>query len=255
MAKDILNLARVLKGSPILIIPSSSSTIYQDGVLYVRFGIPLMTFNTLFDHLIEEIPPMIYHGSSGFFVTMDGSFMRKIRESLNISLGAMAENVGVSRRAIQMYESGMGADMEVALRIERILRIPLILPLDPFSYSEDLQSIRDGLDNFVGMKKEVLKHLDSIGMEVIPTQRCPFDALARTEEELLLTSVGGGTKNIQKRAGNLSKISKVTGGDPVVVVPDAVNARKIGDTSILKISEIKSADNIERLIRLIRDRS
>ena len=79
MAKDILNLSRVLKGSPILIIPSSSLP-FQDGVLYVRFGIPLMTFNTLFDQLIEEIPPMIYRGSSGFFVTLDGSLMRKKRE-------------------------------------------------------------------------------------------------------------------------------------------------------------------------------
>jgi putative transcriptional regulator len=255
MAMDILNLSRVLKGSPILILPSSSSKPFQDGVLYVRFGIPMMTFNTIFDHLIEEIPPMIYRGSSGFFVTLDGSLMRARREALNISLGAMAESVGVSRRAIQMYESGMGSDMEVAIRIERFLKIPLILPLDPFSYSEDLQSIRDGLDTFEGMKKEVLEHLDSIGMEVVPTQRCPFDALARGKEELLLTSVGGGPKGIQHRAGNLSKISKVTGGDPVMVVPNTISTRKIGDISVLKVSEIKSADNIERLIRLIRDRS
>ena len=255
MAQDILNLSRVLKGAPVLIIPSSASIPFQDGVLYVRFGIPLMTFNTLFDHLIEEIPPMIYRGSSGFFVTLDGSLMRKRRESLNISLGSLAETVGVSRRAIQMYESGMGADMEVALKIENNLKVPLILPLDPFSYSEDLQSIRDGLDTFVGMKKEVLEHLDSIGMEVIPTQRCPFDALARGNQELLLTSVGGGPAGIQHRAGNLSRISKVTGGDPLVVVPDSVKARKIGATSVLKVSEFKSARDIEALIRLIRDRS
>jgi putative transcriptional regulator len=186
---------------------------------------------------------------------MDGVLMRRRRESLNISLGAMSESVGVSRRAIQMYESGMGADMEIALRIEKILKVPLILPLDPFSHSEDLQSIRDGLDNFEGMKKEVLEHLDSIGMEVVPAQRCPFDALARSDEELLLTSVGEGSGGMKHRAGSLSSISKITGGDPVMVVSDAINTRKIGPTPVLKVSEVKSADNIQELIRLIRKRS
>jgi putative transcriptional regulator len=255
VAKDILNLSRVLKGSPILITPSTSALPFQDGVLYVRYGIPLMTFNTIFDHMIEEIPPMIYRGTNGFFVTLDGSLLRTRREALNISLGALAESVGVSRRAIQMYESGMGADIEIAIRVEKALKTPLILPLDPFSKSEDLQTIRDGLDTFEGMKKEVLEHLDSIGMEILPTQRCPFDALARGEEELLLTSFGGSKTAIHERAGNLSKISKVTGGDPLMVVPNSISTKKIGSTSVLKVSEIKSADNIERLVRLIRERS
>lgn len=255
MSRDIFSLARVLKGSPMMILPSSKMNKFQDGVLYVRYGIPLLTFNTLFDYLIEEVPPMIYRGSSGYFVTLDGALLNGRRNSLNISLGALADAVGVSRRAVQMYESGMGADMEVALRLESVLRVPLILPLDPFSTNEDLQAIRDNLDAFEGMKKEVLEHLDSIGMEVVPTQRCPFDALAKGEKELILTSVGGGSSSIQHRAGNLSKISKITGGDSVMVVSDEIHTRKIGITPVLKVSEVKSAENVEKLIHLIRERS
>ncbi len=254
-AIEMLSLARVLRGSPVMILPSTSAQKIQDGALYVRYGVPMMTFNTLFDYIIEEIPPMIYRGSNGFFVTLDGPLLRTRRNALGISLGALAEAVGVSRRAVQMYESGMGADMDIALRIEHVLRIPLILPLNPFSTNEDLQTIRDGMDTLEGMKKEVLEHLGSIGMEVFPTQRCPFDALAREEKELILTSVGGGQRGLQHRAENLSRISKVTGGDPVMIVSDQIKKRKIGDTPVLKISEIKNTDNVESLIQLIRERS
>jgi putative transcriptional regulator len=254
LSGEMLTLSRVLKGSPILLLPSSPSQRFQDGVLYVRYGVPLMTLNTLFDYLIEEVPPMIYKGSSGFFVTLDGTMLRTRRNSLNISLGALADAVGVSRRAIQMYESGMGADLEVALKLENILRVPLILPLDPFSTSEELQAIRDGLDVLEGMKKEVLEHLDSIGMEVIPTQKCPFDALAREKKELLLASVGGSKEGLQHKAENLSRISKVTGGDQMVVVSDKIRTRRIGDTPVMRISEIKGAKDVERLIQLIRER-
>ena len=107
----------------------------------------------------------------------------------------------------------------------------------------------------LGMKKEVLEHLDSIGMEVIPTQRCPFDALAREEKELILTSVGGGERGLQNRAQNLNRISRITGGDPVMIVSNSIEKKRIGDTPVLKLSEIKRTKDVENLIQLIRERS
>ncbi|MBN1539475.1 MAG: helix-turn-helix domain-containing protein [Candidatus Thermoplasmatota archaeon] len=255
ISRNMVNLTRVLKGSPMIVVPSTPSLPYQDGVLYVRYGIPLLTFNTLFDHLIEEVPPLIYHGSGGFFVTLDGSLLRNRREMMKISLGALADAVGISRKAVQMYEAGMGADMEVALMMEKYLQTQLILPMDPFFYDDELQSIRDGIDTFHGMKKEVMEHLDSIGMEVIPTQRCPFDALVRDRDELLLASVGVGPRGIKSRARDLNCISRITGGDSLVVVSDSVEARRIDGTPIIKVSELKSTEDPTALIKLIRERA
>lgn len=138
--------------------------------------------------------------------------------------------------------------------MESALQVPLILPMDPFSYSDELQTIRDDLDGFHGMKKEVLEHLDSIGMEVFPTQRCPFDALARDDGELLITSVGVGSEGIRKRARDLNRVSRITGGDSMIVVSESVEARRIDGTPVIKVSELKSTDDAKHLIRLIRDR-
>jgi putative transcriptional regulator len=255
MANDILSLARVLKASPILVHPSSGSSPYQDGVLYIRFGIPLMTFNTLFDHIIEEVPPMVYNGPGGFFVSLDGPLLRKLREDRRYSLGNLAETLGVSRKSIQLYEAGMGADIEVALRMESFLKVPLILPLDPFSHSEELQAIREGFDDMDSIKREVITHLGSLGMEVVATLRCPFDALARDVKELLLTSIGPPSSRLISRAENLSRVRSVTGGDSVLVVPGSVTSKNIKGTPVLRLSEVTKAKNVENLIALIRERS
>lgn len=255
ISNEMVNLARVLKGSPIIIVPSLPNLPHQDGVLYVRFGIPLLTLNTLFDHLIEEVPPLVYHASGGYFVNIDGSLLRRKREFMKISLGGLSEAIGVSRKAIQMYENGMGADVEVALKLENALQVPLILPMDPFSYSDELQAIRDGLDNLRGLKKEVLEHLDSIGMEVFPTHRCPFDALVRDKGDLLLTSVATSPRSISGRAREMTRIKNITGGDSVMVVSDTMEPRKVDGTTMIRISELRSADSAKHLIRIIRERS
>ena len=255
ISNEMVNLARVLKGSPMIIVPSMVNLPHQDGVLYVRFGIPLLTVNTLFDHLIEEVPPLVYHASGGYFVNIDGALLHQKREFMKMSLGALGEAIGVSRKAIQMYESGMGADVEIALKLENALQAPLILPMDPFSYSDELQAIRDGLDNLRGLKKEVLEHLDSIGMEVFPTHKCPFDALVRDKRDLVITSVSTGQRSLGNRARQMTRIKNITGGDSVMIVSDNVEPRKIDGTPMLKISELRSTDSAKHLIRIIRERS
>jgi putative transcriptional regulator len=155
VANDLKSLSGVLKASPLLVVASSRGSRYHDGVLYLRFGIPLITVGTLREHLIDGIPPMIFFGPGGHYVSLDRDRLRTRREELGMSLGALADMVGVSRRAIQMYEGGMGADLEVAIKLEKALTTSLISPLDPFSRSEQLESIREQYDTLDGLKKDV----------------------------------------------------------------------------------------------------
>ena len=50
--------------------------------------------------------------------------MKRLREERSISLGTLAEIAGVSRRTIQMYENGMGAMIDVAIRLEEFSTSP-----------------------------------------------------------------------------------------------------------------------------------
>ena len=247
-------LARVLSASPILLIPSSRSSTFRDGVLYVSHGIPLMTLNTLFDHLVEEVPPFVYYCSGGHFVTVEGNRIRDIRERHGISLGALANEIGVSRRAIQMYESGMGVDLEMALKIEEVMGVELIIPLDPFSRNGPLEEIRESISGLDVHPNDVLEHLNSIGMEVIPTTRCPFDALARSGEDLVMTSIDPSEREIRMLGSTLSEITRVTGNESFLVATGPIKGRNIGGTPLLTVDDVKKVDTIEDLLELIRNR-
>lgn len=247
-------LANILGASPVIFIPSSRSSVHRDGVLYISYGIPMMTMNSLSDHLTEGIPPMVYHGPGGHYVSVDGNELRSRREAMGISLGTIANEIGVSRRAVQMYESGMGVDLETALRLEKFLNIELILPLDPFSKSDQLQEIRDGISRLKEMGNEVFDHLGDIGMEVIPTSRCPFDALARTGNDLLMTSIGDRGMDLAKLGGTLSDISKITGTESFLIATGPVRGRNIGGTPVLSVKDVVETDNIDDLLDMIRKR-
>ena len=254
-AKNIKVLSSVLRAAPILVMPSRSEGELSDGVLYLRYGIPMMTFNTLRDHLVEEVPPLIFHGPGGFYVSIDGQAMRDRRESLGYSLGALAEVIGVSRKAIQMYEAGMGSSVDIGIKLEEILTEPLIKPLDPFSYSDNLQQIRDSLDGLDSIKREVFDHLDSIGMEVIPTMSCPFDALTITRRDRLLTSVEGAKEMVRNRIEILSDISRITNNSSVLIVTGRSRYRNIKGTPVIGMKEVKKARDPKELLEMIRERS
>ncbi|MCU0798288.1 MAG: helix-turn-helix domain-containing protein [Candidatus Thermoplasmatota archaeon] len=254
IARELKVLASMLKASPLVVMPSSPAVPYHDGVLYLKNGLPLMTLNTLFDHLIEQVPPMVYYSSGGHYVNIDGEVLRKRRDERGISLGTLADHVRVTRRAIQMYEEGMGVDMETALRMEAFLDTALIRALDPFRYDTMLQGIRDSMEITEGVQKEVLDHLGSIGMEVVPTTKCPFDALARAEEGVLLASLGQRPGDMYERAKVLHGIGSISRSDHMMVVDGPVRKRRIDGTPVLNLNEVKSTEDAKHLLRLVRER-
>jgi len=235
-SSDMRYLSRVLSASPLLLVPSPQGDL-QDGVLSLSHGIPTMTLATLKEHLIEDVPPMVYTSSGGHYVALDGERMRRARERSGISLGALAKDVGVSRRAI-----------------EEALKVTLILPLDPFSRSEELDEIRDSMSRGEGLSSEVLEHLDRIGMEVIPTPKCPFDALTRAEGEMFMTSIGDPGASINRLGTTLSNISRVTGNESFIVTTGPVKARNIAGTPLISAREVKDSRDINELVDLIRHR-
>ncbi|MGA1820921.1 MAG: transcriptional regulator [Thermoplasmatota archaeon] len=253
-ANSVKMMSTLLKASPILVIPSRRADAFQDGVLYLRYGIPMMTLNTLWEYIVEMIPPLIFYGPGGHYVSLDGARLRSRREAMNLSLGALADEVGVSRKAIQMYESGMGATVEIALKLEEILREVLISPLDPFSYSEELSYIREKMDQIGGLKKQVFDHLDAIGMEVIPTMSCPFDAITRSSGSQFMTSVEMTNPRLRDMGEALSDLSKITEQRSVMIVSGKVRDKNIEGTPVLSLSEVKKTSDPEKLIEMIRER-
>ncbi|HTT26148.1 MAG TPA: helix-turn-helix domain-containing protein, partial [Thermoplasmata archaeon] len=129
-ARRIRELAGLFPAVPFVIGHSSGTTALQAGVLYNRYGLPIISAETLEEYVGKGIPPFLVSSPGGIFAKVDGERLRALRELHRLSLGALASVAGVSRRTIQLYEEGAGAEMTIVERIERFLGEPIARPID-----------------------------------------------------------------------------------------------------------------------------
>ena len=249
-------LADALGASPILIGERSSSGALEPGIVYSRFGIPIISNDTLADHLLDEVPPFIFAAPGGLYVKLDSDMLREVREKHGVSLGTLAEMAGVSRRTIQMYESGMGAMIDAAMRLEEFLGVPIITPVDPFLYKRDDHARRDY--EIMGKERtdsQTLNILLDIGFSVTPISRSPFDALTKNDKMVILTGLGADDERVIQKAAVVSDISRLSGRYSVVIVDRARGLEHVRTTAIVTKDEISKMDDQSELTDLVLERS
>src|SRR5207245_11118615 len=109
----------------------------EDGVIYTRFGVSILSRRTLGEFLEEGVPPFLYSAPGGLYVRLDADALRRLREERQVSLGTLAAIAGVPRRTSQLYLEGMSATMEDAMRLEEVVNETLVMPVDPVGLLAD----------------------------------------------------------------------------------------------------------------------
>ncbi|MEK6851227.1 MAG: transcriptional regulator [Candidatus Thermoplasmatota archaeon] len=249
-ADELRMLATTLQGSPIVVGDRSGSGPLEEGVIYSRFGIPILSKRTFVDTFEEGVPPFMFSAPGGLYVRIDSDALKAAREERGISLGTLAEVAGVSRRTIQMYMEGMSATVDIALRLEEFLGESLVLPVDPFAYTRQTGDILRNFEDLERFEKDVFRKLETLGYSVLPTVRCPFEALT-TRDTLFLTGVPTKEEKVDEKARVVSNISSVVERDAVLFVEVHTSVHSIGGTPLIEKAElrrIRDPDEIEDLI-------
>jgi putative transcriptional regulator len=258
VANELKTLSSLLKGCPLLIGEKNGSGILEDDVAYFRFGIQAITLDTLKNHLLEGMPIKIYAAPGGLYVHLDEKKLRKIREEKSISLGAFARYVNVSRRTVRMYEEGMNSRIEVANRIEELLESSITIPINllknPFVDNKITPTYHSETENIEAFQREIFSLLQNVGYKIIPMDRCPFEALSKDREKILLTCVHKYNKKLLKKAQVVSSISKITEKHAVVFTDKNVNKRNVEGTPIIIKKELKRIKDPEEVYDLIIER-
>ncbi|MCI4358566.1 MAG: helix-turn-helix domain-containing protein [Thermoplasmata archaeon] len=263
-AKRLHDLASLFAATVILVGKNSGATPLEPGVVYSRYDIPILVEESLEEYFAKGVPPFLFSSPGGIFARIDGTRLRELRDLHRLSLGALATIAGVSRRTIQLYEEGGGAETSIVERIERYMGEPIAMPIDffhparpgvrggrgPSKSSEegsrgtgpaperDAHRLRTG-DPF---RDTVLQKLDGMGWDVVVTVRCPFDAFSsgsmRGEEEILITAVGS-LRSAQHRADLLQQIARVAEGHALFIVGGSPTRRSIEGLPILTMHELR----------------
>lgn len=253
-ARELRLIATTLQGAPLLIGEKSGAGPLEDGVIYSRFGVPILSKQSFLEFFEQGVPPFIFSAPGGLYVKLNGSALRKAREQKQISLGALAEVAGVSRRAIQMYLEGMSATIEIALRLEEFLGEPLVLPMDPFVYSREAADLLTGFEEFERFERDVFTRLERLGYDVLPTVKCPFEAFTRDREVVLLTAVTSAKERADERASVLTNLSRVVERDSVLFVERRASRTSLRGTPLIGRDELRRIRDRAKILELIEER-
>ena len=251
-AEEMKSLAEPLEATPLVTGERSSSGDLEAGIVYSRFNVSIISNETLADLLLDEAPPFIFAAPGGLYVRLDSSLLRAVREERGISLGTLADTAGVSRRTIQMYESGMGAMIDAALRIEEYLGLPIIEPIDPFSFKrEDRKKEEREMKTPEGL---AFKQLVDLGFNVRSVTKSPFEAVTRDDRSVILTSVGQDDSKMVQRAIVASEMSRVLERFSVIIVEKKHERDNIESTAVVSKEELGRIEAPEDLTELVASR-
>ena len=252
-AEEMKILANSLGATPLVTGERSSSGALEPGIVYSRFNISIVSNETLADLLLDEAPPFIFAAPGGLYVRLDSDLLKSIREERGISLGTLAESAGVSRRTIQMYESGMGAMIDAALRIEEFLGLPIIEPIDPFTFRSE-ERMREEYPEQIINPSSALAQLSNLGFTVTQVVKSPFEAVTNDSHTVMLTGVGGDDNRLVQRAMVASELSRIMDRFSVIIVDRKSERDNINNTAVVSTDELQRMDGTDALTNLVASR-
>ena len=257
VANELRTLSVLLKGCPLIIGEKTGFKTLEEDVVYDRFEIQAINIETLKNHLLEGIQLEIFAAPGGLYVNLDHDKITNFRKEQNLSLGEFARSIKVTRRTVQMYEEGMNATIEVALRIEDVIGTNVTKPIDLLNKQIKKQQIKTGTvesEGFKRFQREIFSILEQVGYKVIPIERAPFEAVSQDKRKIILTCVDRYDKKLIRKARVVSSISDITEKHAVIIPDKDVNKTNIEGTPLIFKKELKKARSPEDIIDLVLER-
>ena len=250
-AREMKQLANIFLASPIIIGERSRNGRLEEGVIYERYDIPTIGFETLKNMILYNEYPEILADRGGYFVKIDGNVIKQYREEYSLSLKDLADLAHVSRATMYKYENEIvRANAETAMILEEILNTKVTLDIDLLKQpqSENIEYTDDVND------------LSKLGYGVISTNKSPFDAVAKmktpTNDSPLMANVEKNRteKTLKRMAVPLKDLSMITTSEPVFIINNDKIRESIGTIPVIKSWELKEFEDAKELLKMIRER-
>ena len=247
-AFDLDVIAQHLGGVPLIVGERAREAELERGAVYVRYGIYAISVATLYDYFVEKIPPLVYASPGGLYVNINGDALRELRERRSMSLGDLGHVLGVSRRTISKYESGMGTTLEVAIRIEEYFNTGVVESIDivrhePATADSPAPKKPQGPGVPIGF-------LEDLGMQLHTLRGAPFQALLTFDRHTILTGYGPAQK-VVKRAALISNLSRIAKKHAMCIITDYHHEKKIGRTLVIGEERLHSIEDGFELLDLL----
>jgi len=251
---ELMEVAAAISATPIIIGKRMSGGDLEDGILYYRHHIPILTLESYIDY-VDGIKPYVYSGPGGYYVSLNSSLIRKKREAMGYSIGYISSKIGVSRKSITLYESGSDVTVDIFLKLQKFLGSDIVASVD---FKRDIRSMRDinstdsTGDEFV---REVSSLVSEKGIMFFNFTRSPFDAIfAEEEQPLALLDLMRDMVLQLSRIESLKNIASVLENEFAILTRQKTEKEVIHGCPVVSLDDLKTVSEADELLGIIRQK-
>lgn len=223
----------------------------EDDTVYSRYEVSAVTPKTFESTIISKNYPLIHAGPGGYYVEIHSEAIKRRRQELGLSVGEMAEMVGISRRTLYGYERGMTkASVTAAYNLIYTLGFPVAKPINVFERSREQRKCFLAAAKFAIAKSKLVQKIfrKFTRCHITTVKKAPFDFVITVPEEKMRI-IGGVANNkeqeLNKRVDEILSVSRVVRAHPILITEE----RKPSKKDILcickeELSKIKSPEDL-----------
>ena len=240
-ASNLKILSRELEARPALVGLHTRREALSNNIIYERFEIPALTPRTL-ESILNGLFPELYRFRGGMFVEISPEALKEARENADLSQSELARKVGITKKSIYEHESRkLKIVYKNAVRIEKILKTKIILPLEIKASYETETAPRSKFET------NISGNFRRIGFDTDFVYQSPFNMIAKEKNFMLLSDVEESRKQIQRNMPHISEFSKLTGKSALIITREEFNF-EIPTIREEELSSMKRND-IKRLVK------
>ncbi len=192
-SEEMNSVASYISATPLIIAEKASNRL-ENNVVYSRFNIYTLNFQT-FVNCISEKFPFIKRTHAGLTMSVVGKKLKEKREELGYSLNALSKKIGVTSRMVIKYESeNSEVTVNKAMKIYDLFGREVFSEIDVFSRRDNPQS---------KFESDVSRKYGELGFNAAETKKTPFDIISRKDQELILTEI---SDKVNPQTESLSKL-------------------------------------------------
>jgi putative transcriptional regulator len=179
-ALQLTGISHFLNAIPVIIAEYSGEKLL-DNVVYERFGIRTMTFET-FKRILLNREVFFRSSKAGIILILNSEALKKNRKMFKMSLSDISSFVGVSRAMVYDYEKRDSyITVQKAMRFYKLFGKKVFKPVTleihkNFDFNSELKSVYS-------------KKYQNLGFEAFDV-KTDFDIIAKKDKDIILTEVG-----------------------------------------------------------------
>ncbi len=222
-SRELKIIAGRVSAASLLISQQTHCKPLEDDTVYSRYSVFVVTEKTLKNIAFHTGDPLVYAGPGGYSVQINGKLVEKRRKELGLSVGKLAEMIGVSRRTLYGYERGMAkASVASAYKLAKTLGLPVAKPINILekTLKQHQCLLVKAKHALVGqaLLRKIFRKFSFC--DISPVQKAPFDFIMKVPSKkcVIIGSVSiAGEENLDDRMEEILSISRVIHAQPILI--------------------------------------